>query len=1147
MNLSNPFDQELPPRLTLECFKRKIEAEFLQGSAIAPEVFATAIAFIEDTGFWEPQQALGWKVATQYQTRKPHNFEALACFQNEDNSLWQAKPQNPRIDLKKGSEAKYESLVASGSRAFTPAIDVETWFRIAKKQHVEEFLPTWVRAAILEKQIGLKSNVSWVLSEAEFKNYAGRLKQISAKRYSRGISPARGFSLRTDKSISQNSQKPLNSTGERILKTLSSTLDLTQKTANIPSRLPLASSGCLETETSSQSSPLRESAPLPTPFPIETSSFWQWIELLNLSLIVTEGGKKALSLLSQGYVAIALYGVNSGVHKWDTIAGEKVRRLKPELIPDLQRFASIDRPWAIAFDQDSSLKTRNKVEGALGDLAFHLEQSGGKVSIIQWDGQNGHCKGVDDLIVKAGVEAWEKALEEAVPTAEWRISRKLAHAVRRKPDLHIGNREFKEVAAELPTSGLLALYGGKGTAKSEAIAIMLGNRTWLSVTALRSVARDQAAGFGGVFVNDGDRYGTRLLDQSGQPVKGGSVCVPSMLKVQRVEAEILVLDETTAIAEFLLISKLANKDGLRPLLLTEFIRRVRDARLVIFADADMTQEAIDWIEGIRGERSYLIRSDRQALTYEATVIDGSQNAAIAMLQLRAERLAKGKLLYINCDTKRLAETLAEVLGSQQSLLIHCDTSGEAIQSSFLASKGKEIPKLILMGIKFIISSPSVVQGFSMTHHTELIDSVWGFYSGCSITAHGMAQGLDRPRSSEVPRFIWVAHRGRAYSKLSKAQTTETFLKEFKQINTTAARLVRHSLTPDAAIAVDSIDWENQNLKMLASLEVRRNQGMMGLRHTLIALLKHEGKRVATIKPSVSRQETKAAGRSLKAVGQALKAAHYVAVANAEDLVPDQAKTFSEQTEALTPDQILSLEKFYVGEFYRLDQVATEDASFDQSGKTRAQIRNLEMVLNNGVAATRTAATINKSPECPQDWDTATVRLWILEMSGASDFIRDIYAEKIEVYDLSLVGAIADFCKAHASEFKSAFGFSNLKKVSAMQAVGVVLDWCGIKRKRKQTSENGVRVEGYEVDKAHLEKVSGIVNRRGETTAPPCTSIPIGGGAVAKTDDTFALWGTPECLQDIRESWALADSEEARWELRQIYPVEVLRRAIETCP
>ena len=874
-------------------------------------------------------------------------------------------------------------------------------------------------------------------------------------------------------------------------------------------------------------------------------SFWQFIQdHPKIPIVLTEGDKKSMGLLSAGYVTIALYGVNSGVLKWDKLAGEKVRKLKPELIPDLARFAHPRRQWVLAFDQDSSVKTRHKVEGALSDLTFHLEQTGGQVRVAHWDGQNGRCKGVDDLIVNAGVSAWRDALRQAVPAPEWRISRQLAKAVHRQPDRHIGTREFKDIASELPTEGTVGLHGGKGTGKSEALALLLGTRTWLSVTALRSVGRDQAVTFGGVFVNDGDRYGNRLLDESGQPVNGGSVCLPSLLKVQHVSADVLILDETTAIAEFLLISKLANKDGLRPLLLTEFIRRVREATLVILADADLTQEAIDWIEDIRGERSYLVRSDRKPLTYAASIIEGSQNEAIVLLQQRVECLAAGKLLYINCDSKALAKTLTELLGSQQSLLIDADTSGGSIESSFLSSKGRDLPSLVAQGVRYIISSPSVCQGFSIQHHTDLIDSVWGFYSGGSITAQAMAQALDRVRDNSVERFVQVAHRGSAYSRLGKAQSVTTFLREFKQLNTTAARLVRVSLTPEATAISDTIDWQHQNLKMLASLEVRRNQGMGALRHTLTALLKHEGKRVSTIQPRVSKQDSKAMGQALKAVGQAIKTAHYAAVVGAEDLTPEAAKALSEQSEALTPEQLLSLEKFYVGEFYRLDEVTVEDATFDRGGQTRTQIRNLEMVLKSDLSSGRTATTINQSPRCPQDWDAAAVRAWLLEQSGAAQFIRAIYAGEIETYEVSGVKEIADFCKAHAAEFKMAFGFSNIGKVSPVQAIGVILDWCGIQRKRHQTRLEGVRVTAYAINKGHLERVSAIIACRKMTAPPPPIETEIKGGVPAKSVENSDRWLTPESLNEIRELWRLADCPETQAALRQVIPIEVLERA---CP
>jgi hypothetical protein len=993
--------------------------EFVEGSGIAPDLFEAAIDFIEDTGYWEPNELLGQSVSRQWQTRKPHSYGALAVFRNEDSSLWQAKPKNPRID-KKGKVQRYEAPVGNGSRAFLPVIPPE----------------------------------------------------IRAK-------------------ISQRYQVMVPSIG----------------------------------------------------------SFWTWLENHpEIPVILTEGGKKSLSLLSQGYVAIALYGAYAGVLKWETIAGEKVRRLKSELIGDLNRFAHPHRQWSIALDQDSNLKTHYKVQGAIGDLAFHLEQARGKVSIVQWHGQNGRCKGVDDLIVNAGVEAWERALEEAIPASEWRVSRKLARAVRRMPDLHLGNREFKEVAATLHTSGLLALHGGKGTTKSEAIAVIVKGRTWLSLTALRSVGRDQAATFGGVFVNDGDRYGNRLLDENGRPVNGGSVCIPSLLKVQRVAADVLILDETTAIAEFLLISKLANKDGIRSLLLAEFIRRVKKAKLVILADADLSEEVIQWIESIRGERCYLVRSDRKALTYQAFIIDGTRNEAIAMLQKRAEGLANDNLIYINSDKKTETETLANLLGHDQCLVINSSTSSEASQSSFLASKGRDIPTLIKRGIRFIISSPSVCQGFSINHGTEFIDSVWGFYSGCSITAHSMAQGLDRVRNSTIPRFISVANRGSAYSQLSKAQSLGAFLKEFKQLNTTAARLVRQTLTPEATSVVDAIDWQGANLKMLASLEVRRNQGMKEMRHTLIALLKHEGKSVKTIQPTVTKEQAKLAGTAIKEAANALKEAHHKAVISAETITSEQAKHLSENPEMLSPDQILSLEKFYIAEFYRLEEVAVSDVALDCNGRTRSQVRALEAVLAIDVANETTARTINQNPENPQDWNLIALKVWLLEQSGSAALIRAIVAGEVESLDSEQVAQIAAFIRAHEPEFRLAFKFRNVATLSDQQILGEILSRHGIKTKRRG-NKNNLR---YEVCKPELEAILAIVERRktaNSFAAPEGIASPLDqevnqrDAIPAKLPQTLEKWLTPESLNEIREQWKLADCPESQAALRQVIPIEVLDRAI----
>ena len=985
-------------------------SEFIDGSGIDPDLFEATIDFIEDTGYWEPNELLGQRVSRQWKSRKPHSYGVLAVLSHEDSSPWQAKPQNPRLDGK-GKVVKYESIAGSGLRAFLPAI------------------PRSVRRKISQRY-GVK----------------------------------------------------------------------------VP----------------------------------EFGSFWDWVkDHPEIQLILTEGGKKSLSLLSQGYVAIALYGVDGGGLFNEWIGGEKLRKLKPELIADLQPFAVSGRPVTLAFDQDESAKTRSQVNAALDRLGGLLRAAGCMISIAQWDGQDGRCKGVDDLIVNAGVAAWEQALSEAVSFSQWSIARQLTHEVRRKPDLNIKDREFIEVASELPREGIVALYGGKGSGKSKAIAELLKWQKWLSITHLSSLGRDQAAGWGGVFVNDGDRHGSKLL-KDGVPVNGGSVCVPSLLKVSAVDADVLVLDETSATLEFLLISKLANKDGMRSLLLSEFYQRVRAARLVLIADADLSEEALQFIEWIRGERAYLVKSERKALTYEATIIDGSLNAAIALLQQRIEKSDNDTIIYINADAKARAEMFAELLGRDKTLLITGDTSGGEVQASFLASKGRDLPGLFAQGIRFIISSPSVTQGFSIEHHTELIDSVWGIYSGCSISAHSIAQAPDRVRDSNIPRFFHIANKGSATSRLSKAQSITTFLKEFKQLNSAAARLVAHSLTPDAAIEVDRIDWQSQNLRMLASLEVRRNRGMFQLKETLIALLKKEGKRVSICKPQISKVELSEIGAIVNRASSAVKTRHHEAVVAAATIDKVEAKALSEQSDPLTPDQVLSLEKFYIAEFYRLEKVAVSDVAFDKKGATRSQIKALEAVLSPQLATETTARTINQNPENPQDWNPIVVKAWLLEQSGAASLIRKIASGEVSVLTPELINPIAEFVRAHEPEFRISFHFRNVANLSDQQIIGEILSRHGIKTKRRG-NKNNLR---YEVCKPELDAILAIIERRKtEIAAPLDQEVDQRGEIAAKPPQALAQWLTPESLNEIREQWKVAHTPEEREALRQVIPPDVWRLAI----
>jgi hypothetical protein len=848
-------------------------------------------------------------------------------------------------------------------------------------------------------------------------------------------------------------------------------------------------------------------------------AFWDFVESRpELTIVITEGGFKSLAALNLGYICLSLYGVNAGVLKYDTIAGEKVAKLKPELIADVQRFAVPGRRFVLAFDQDSTAKTRAKVSAAMADLSWHLGQSGCDVSIATWDGQQGQFKGLDDLIFGAGADVWHSAFNAAIPATQWRIQNQLSRQVRRKPDLHIGDREFSEVADQLPKSGLVVLYGGKGTGKSKAIGAMLGDRPWLSSTPLISLGRDQAQSWGGVFINDGDLLGDRLL-KDGAPVSGASVCVPSLLKVQRIKHEVLVIDETTAHLEFLLNSRLANKQGIRPLLIAEHQRQAQYADLVILADADSTEEMIAHYEERTGHRAYLVRSDRKALTYDANVLDCKQPEAIAALQMRVDALEAGKLLYVNTDAKADAKAIAKLLEGMgiKALLITSDTSGGDDQTRFLSSKGAMIPELLLQGVRAIVSSPTIAQGFSIEQHTDRIDSVWGFYKGASIAAHAIAQSLDRVRSNDVPRFVHIAKKGSAYSELSNAQTIAAFTKEFKQLSTAAARLARVSLTPETVATSDNLNWQGSNIKMLAALEVRRNRGMGALRDTVIASLRHDGKRVSMFTPLITKAEAKAAGQSLKAACEALKQAHAKAVAKAEDITEVEANRLSNQTEALTPDQILSLTKYRLSQFYRTD-VDADLVMFDRGGATQAEIKSLEQLLNPQLATDRTASTINRNASTPQDWSRAALRSWLYEQSSLGHLARRIVAG--EVVDLASghTTPIAQFVRGHSEEFRLAFGFTNTQEMSDQQIVGVMLRGVGIRTKRNR------RQETYSIDIAALQALLAIIVRRKEADPHPLDLDINQGCGSASNSSEDRLLPPPRQLIPIPQPVTIASSD-----------------------
>nr|WP_256366783.1 DUF3854 domain-containing protein [Anabaena sp. UHCC 0187] len=119
-------------------------------------------------------------------------------------------------------------------------------------------------------------------------------------------------------------------------------------------------------------------------------SFWEWVVMHpEIPIILCEGEKKAASLLSQGFVAIALPGI------WSGRIGKK--DFDERLHPDIMPLAQPGRKFIILFDYETKSKTRWSIFQATLRTGKTIEAVGCTCEVALLPGPE---KGVDDFIVE---------------------------------------------------------------------------------------------------------------------------------------------------------------------------------------------------------------------------------------------------------------------------------------------------------------------------------------------------------------------------------------------------------------------------------------------------------------------------------------------------------------------------------------------------------------------------------------------------------------------------------------------------------------------------------------------------------------------------------------------------------------------------
>jgi putative DNA primase/helicase len=162
----------------------------------------------------------------------------------------------------------------------------------------------------------------------------------------------------------------------------------------------------------------------PTDRSVEDTGFWDWVLILDkpLQIIVTEGAKKACSLISAGYLAIGLNGMWGWSSNVKAVDGEKadkygnklddkgkaIKLIHPNLEPFLKK--NVEIVWALDRDEnlsnpDDHKKAIDGVKQSKELFKTHCSKLVSKISDTVWE----KYKGVDDLIASEGVKAFDKA------------------------------------------------------------------------------------------------------------------------------------------------------------------------------------------------------------------------------------------------------------------------------------------------------------------------------------------------------------------------------------------------------------------------------------------------------------------------------------------------------------------------------------------------------------------------------------------------------------------------------------------------------------------------------------------------------------------------------------------------------------------
>ena len=677
--------------------------------------------------------------------------------------------------------------------------------------------------------------------------------------------------------------------------------------------------------------------------------FWQWLIVHpEVPLCITEGAKKAGALLSAGYGAIALPGINNGYRTPKDELGKRIG--KSHLIPQLQKLATGNRKIYIVFDRDTQPNTVKAVNAAIKKTGYLLQRSGCQVKVVEWNPQLG--KGVDDLIANHGQKSFDEAYDNALCLENWKA--KSWRSLTYKTQVHQNCRYLPQL--DIPvTAKLIGIKSPKGTGKTKflesIVAKAIKNRQKVLVIGHRvQLVQELCQRFGlkyiteavrtrvgvrhkrGVQVSKDSLLGTltKTIDrQSQSETLGYGLCIDSLHPHSQAQFNaddwsdsVVIIDEVEQVLWHGLNSTTCKDNRVEILksLKTLMQNVLAKQGQVYIADADLSDISLDYLISLSGIelQPYIIQNDWKPDTSSSWQVYNysgkTPKKLVADLEKHIQQGGKpfvclsAQKLTSKWGTQTLEAYLKQKFPTAKILRIDSESLADPNHPAY-----KCIAKLerVLINYDIVLASPSIETGVSIELQNHFT-SVWAIAQGIQ-GENAVRQTLARLRHN-IPRYLWCTNY--SFNKIGNGSTSiPALLNSNHRLTQLNIRLLQQS---DFAY-LDDLDtgFQAESLLCWAKMAVRFNTGAMDYRNSVLSGLREEGHQIidaATI--DIEKPETNSLVEAITEISEQNYQAECQAIANSSNLSRTQYQTLKKRPIKSISDR-RQLKKYELQQRYHL--------------------------------------------------------------------------------------------------------------------------------------------------------------------------------------------------------------------------------------